>query len=211
MNPHERKKHWEQVYATRKFEEVSWYQEIPETSLNLISELGLRASARIIDVGAGDSYLPHYLLEKGFSDLHVLDISSKALERLKLKLGAQAEQVNFIESDLATFDPTDQYDLWHDRAVLHFLRSEEEVMHYKQSLNKCLNPGGYAIIGSFSDSGPTRCSGLEIRQYSEESITDFLGPGFKLLKSFRKDHQTPSGGMQNFLFSVFRKKSMDES
>ena len=187
MDLKERKEHWERIYSTKKLEEVSWYQASPVTSLDIIAELNLSTAASIIDIGGGDSFLVDNLIQLGFSDISVLDISSKAIARAKDRLGSRSDQANFITSDITEFKPERQYDLWHDRAVLHFLTEQEDIDKYLAILNQSLIPGGYVVIGEFSVDGPKKCSGIEVRQYDEESLTQLLGPNYELLRSFRSD------------------------
>ncbi len=198
------KEHWENIYQTKKSNEVSWHQENPKTSLNLISETNLDKDAKIIDVGAGDSKLVDNLITLGFRNITVLDISSNALSRAKKRLGDKANSVKWIESDLRKFETNDKYDLWHDRAVLHFLTEKEEVSGYVERVRQLLKPSGYLIVSTFSENGPKKCSGLDITQYSEDSMIKLFS-GFEHRKSFEEEHLTPWGARQIFIFSVFRK------
>lgn len=200
-----RKEHWENIYSTKKFTEVSWYQKVPETSLKLIDELKLPDNSNIIDIGGGDSFLVDNLLEKGYENISVLDVSAKAIDRAKSRLGDKSEKVNWIESDASNFNPEGKFDLWHDRAAFHFLTSDEEVNNYVNTVKNSINKNGYLIIGSFSENGPTKCSGINIRQYSEEKFTNLFEHSFSKVKCFYVDHQTPSGSIQNFVFCVFKK------
>jgi SAM-dependent methyltransferase len=198
-----RKEHWEKVYETKQPNEVSWTQEKPETSLAFIAESGISKSASIIDIGGGDSKLVDFLLELGFSDITVLDISKHALERAKARLGKAAEKVNWIEADINEFQPAKSYDLWHDRAVFHFLTSNEEQKRYVDLVNEYVS--GTLIIGTFSQDGPLKCSGLEIQQYSESLLTNtFEGLEKVMCKSV--NHITPFDTTQNFVFCSFRKR-----
>jgi len=201
---YEAKEHWENIYQTKKSNEVSWHQEKPKTSLNLISETGIDKDANIIDVGAGDSKLVDNLLAFGFRNITVLDISSNALNRAKKRLGNRANYVKWVVSDLREFETSDEYDLWHDRAVLHFLTEEEDISKYVERVRQLLKPNGYLIVSTFSENGPKRCSGLDIKQYSEDSVKKLFSD-FAHIKSFEEEHITPSGASQIFIFSVFRK------
>ena len=198
-------RHWESIYQAKKPDELSWHQEKPDTSLNLIAEAGLGRDAGIIDVGAGDSRLVDNLLDKGFRNITVLDVSPTALERAKKRLGSRAVSVKWVVSDVREFETGDRYDLWHDRAVLHFLTSEEDVNRYVEVVRRVLRPGGYLIVSAFSLRGPTRCSGLDVRQYSEASLKKLFSD-FEHIKSFEDEHVTPWGASQMFLCGVFRKK-----
>lgn len=197
-----RKQHWETVYETKNPDEVSWTQEIPKTSLAFIHSLGLDKSAKIIDIGGGDSKLVDFLLDQGFENITVLDISEKALEKAKIHLVEKAKKVTWIVSDILDFEPTETYDVWHDRAAFHFLTTEEEIEKYKSIVNKSVD--GFLIIGTFSENGPLKFSGLEISQYSQEKLTSTFEEKFDKIDSVLEDHQTPFGTTQNFLFCGFK-------
>lgn len=199
----DRKAHWERIYQTKQPNEVSWYQDEPKTSLKLIEQIHLNKSARIMDNGGGDSHLVDYLLKKGYENITVQDISETALERAKQRLGKVAGKVNWVVADEAYCDPDQQYDLWHDRAAFHFLTDEKEIENYKKTIRNCIKPGGHLIIATFSEQGPTKCSGLDITQYSEQSLTQLLVGSFEKDKCFMIDHITPSNKVQNFVFCVF--------
>ena len=198
------KEHWESIYQTKKPDEVSWYQENPETSLNLISETNVDKDAKIIDVGAGASKLVDNLLTLGFRNITVLDVSSSALNIAKKRLGAGANNVKWVVSDLREFEANDKYDIWHDRAVLHFLTEKEDISKYVKRVRQLLKPSGYLIVSTFSENGPKKCSGLDIKQYSEDSVKKLFSD-FEHIKSFEEEHLTPWGASQIFIFSVFRK------
>ncbi|WP_313501474.1 class I SAM-dependent methyltransferase [Kaistella carnis] len=200
----QRKQHWETVYETKNPDEVSWTQEIPKTSLAFIHSFGLDKSAKIIDIGGGDSKLVDHLLNQGFEDITVLDISEKALEKAKIRLGEKSKKVTWIISDILDFEPTETYGVWHDRAAFHFLTTEEEIEKYKSIVNKSV--AGFLIIGTFSENGPLKCSGLEISQYSEEKLTSTFEDNFDNIDSVLEDHQTPFGTTQNFLFCSFKNR-----
>jgi ubiquinone/menaquinone biosynthesis C-methylase UbiE len=206
MTAFNKEKHWEAIYATKKLTEVSWYQPKPELSLNLIAKLGLPKSASLIDIGGGDSFLTDYLLESGYADLSVLDISETALQRAKMRLDKKANQVNWIVADAAQFCPTKQFDVWHDRAAFHFLTTEADVASYVKNATQAIKKGGYLIIGTFSENGPKKCSGIEIKQYSTETLALLFNPYFDLVEGFTTDHITPSGAIQNFAFCVMKKR-----
>lgn len=199
-----RKNHWETVYQTKQPNEVSWTQEKPQTSLDFIRETNLDKSAKIIDIGGGESKLIDFLLEEGYENLTVLDISASALERAKTRLGEKAKKVNWIVSDITEFEPDITYDIWHDRATFHFLTREDQINQYLKIAHKWIS--GYLIIGTFSDKGPTKCSGLEIKQYTETSLENQFHKQFEKLKCINEDHKTPFETIQNFIFCVFRKR-----
>ena len=205
MSNIDRKAHWENIYQTKQLNEVSWYQPLPETSLQFIEESKLPYSAKIIDVGGGDSYLVDHLLEKGYQDITVLDISEAAIERAKQRLGESASRVTWIVADASQFEPTTQYDFWHDRAAFHFLTDEAEIAHYIQTAHHAINPNGVLLIGTFSEEGPKKCSGIEIKQYSEQSLLASLSHLFNKIKCVTIDHHTPFDTVQNFIFCSFKK------
>ena len=200
------KEHWEDVWAKKKSSEVSWYQQEPKTSLELILLIHPSKDASIIDVGGGDSRLVDKLLQLGFQNITVLDISANALERAKERLGKRAQLIKWIECDVRNFDSDDQYDIWHDRALLHFLTSDEDLKNYVELTKRHVKTGGYLIISTFSTKGPRMCSGLDTKQYSEESMKKLFSNGFNPVKSFEEEHVTPFGKSQIFTCNVFRKK-----
>lgn len=198
------KNHWENVYETKNPDEVSWTQKIPQTSLDLIEETSKGKSSKIIDVGGGDSNLVDFLLEKGFENISVLDISAKALEKAKERLGAQAENVEWITTNIIEFEPQTTYDIWHDRAAFHFLTTHEEITKYVEIVKNAVSDT--LIIGTFSVNGPQKCSGLPIVQYDEDRLKAIFSKSFELVKSFTEDHITPFNTVQNFIFCQFKKK-----
>ncbi len=200
----DRKNHWETVYKTKNPDEVSWTQEKPKTSLDFIGSFGLEKTAKIIDIGAGDSKLVDYLLSEGYENITVLDISPKALEKSKKRLGENARKVTWIISDITEFEPKTTYDVWHDRATFHFLTTPEQVEKYLTIARNSVS--GFLTIGTFSENGPTKCSGLEIQQYSEQKLTAVLKNGFDKILCVSEDHITPFGSAQNFLFCSFKKQ-----
>jgi trans-aconitate methyltransferase len=199
-----RRNHWDTVYQTKQPNEVSWTQENPRTSLDFIRETNLDKSAKIIDIGGGNSKLIDYLLEEGYENLTVLDISSKALERAKTRLGDKADRVTWIVSDITEFVPDTTYDIWHDRATFHFLTTEDQINKYLTIAQKWIT--GFLIVGTFSDKGPTKCSGLEIKQYTETALENQFNKNLEKLKCINEDHKTPFETIQNFIFCMFRKK-----
>jgi cyclopropane fatty-acyl-phospholipid synthase-like methyltransferase len=198
------KKHWETVYETKNPNQVSWTQEIPKTSLNLIHSFNTNKNAKIIDIGGGDSKLVDFLLDEGFQNITVLDISQKAIEKAQLRLGEKAKKVNWIVSNITDFKPTTQYDIWHDRAAFHFLTSQEQINKYLEIVKNAVSE--HLIMGTFSENGPLKCSGLEIKQYSKETITELFQNEFQVLECFTEDHLTPFDTTQNFIFCSFKKR-----
>ncbi|WP_228236750.1 class I SAM-dependent methyltransferase [Allomuricauda sp. M10] len=201
----DRKAHWQKVYETKSPEEVSWTQKRPTTSLELIQGLGLEKNSKIVDVGGGDSNLVDHLLDEGFTNLTVLDISEKALEKAQNRLGDRANKVNWEVSDIVDYHPTETFDLWHDRAAFHFLTDPEQIKTYLKLVNQHVSQ--YFVLGTFSEAGPTKCSGLEIKQYSEQTMTELFVEKFDKIKCRTEDHMTPFGTKQNFLFCSFRKRN----
>lgn len=197
-------KHWENIYQTKRSNEISWTQEVPKTSLDFIHSFKLPKSAAIIDVGGGDSKLADHLLDEGFENITVLDISTTALERAKSRLGEKAKKIKWIVSDVTAFKPEETYDVWHDRATFHFLVTVPEITNYLATARSAVR--AYLAIGTFSDKGPTKCSGLEIKRYSEEQLQAQLANGFRKIKCITEDHITPFNTSQNFLFCSFRRQ-----
>jgi 2-polyprenyl-3-methyl-5-hydroxy-6-metoxy-1,4-benzoquinol methylase len=206
MDVHERKLHWEQVYSTKAEDEVSWFQETATTSLKLIDHGGVTPASAIVDIGGGASRLVDGLLDEGYSDVSVLDVSAHALDTAKARLDTRAGDVTWIEADITRWMPQTRYDVWHDRAVLHFLTADTDRAAYLAALKQGLKPGGLAIIGSFALDGPEKCSGLVVQRYSPATLAEFLGTDFALLDDMSETHKTPWGSDQRFQFSRFRFK-----
>ncbi len=202
----DKKQHWEKVFATKQETEVSWYQQKPETSITFFTENSISKEARIIDIGGGDSYLIDNLLDLGYENLFLLDISSNAIERIKKRLEAKAEKVTFIVSDILDFKPEITFDVWHDRASFHFLTSEKDIATYQKLISNSIKENGYLFMGTFSEKGPLKCSGLEITQYSESKFEAIFGANFEKIKCFEENHQTPFDTTQNFIFCEFKKR-----
>ena len=198
------KKHWETVYETKTQEQVSWTQKIPKDSLDFIQSLKLNKDASIIDIGGGDSFLVDFLLKDGYTNISVLDISNKAIERAKNRLGTNATKVTWIVSNIIDFKPKKNYDVWHDRAAFHFLTKEKEIKTYVSLTEKYVSKN--LIIGTFSNNGPLKCSGLEITQYSKYKMHETFYNKFTPIKSLNKNHQTPFDTLQNFTFCSFMKR-----
>ncbi|MDR2146777.1 MAG: class I SAM-dependent methyltransferase [Tannerella sp.] len=206
MHPSNRKKHWENIYSTKQPNEVSWTQEIPQTSLDFIHAAKLDRQAHIIDIGGGDSKLADFLLDEGFENISVLDVSEEALARATKRLGEKAARITWIVSDITDFEPMQTYDFWHDRAAFHFLTTEQQIAKYLSTMRKAVKENGTVTIGTFSKSGPKQCSGLAVKQYSEKTLTGELENGFEKIKCITEDHTTPFGTTQNFLFCSFKRK-----
>lgn len=200
------KSHWENIYSEKEFEDTSWFQEKPEISLNIIQSLGLSKKAPILDVGGGDSYLGDHLLELGYKNISVLDISETAIQKAKERLGEKSEQVNWICSDVTEYNFKQEFEVWHDRATFHFLTEDSRVKSYISKLKTSLISGGYFILGTFSENGPDKCSGIEIRKYSSKDMHELFEKDFEIVRLENLDHKTPWDAVQNFTFGLFRKK-----
>lgn len=202
MNNQELKDHWENVYTTKQPNEVSWTLEKPETSLYYFTHLNQPKDAALIDIGGGDSTFVDFLLAEGYTNITVLDISGKALERAQKRLGEKARKVKWVESNVLDFNPTETYDFWHDRAAFHFLTTEEDKLTYSRLVNKAVK--GHALFATFSKEGPLKCSGLEISQYESAELQHLLGDHFELVDERKEDHTTPFETKQSFLFTLFK-------
>jgi ubiquinone/menaquinone biosynthesis C-methylase UbiE len=201
------KNHWEQVYNKKAPGEVTWYQERPVSSLELIAATGAVEDTAIIDIGGGASNLVDHLAESGFRNLTVLDLSGTALKAAQRRLGAWAGQISWLEADITKHEFTTQYEVWHDRAVFHFLIKEDERVAYIARLKRVLPPGGYAVISTFGPDGPRKCSGLPVMHYRPETLHDEIGDGFEMLESRYETHRAPTGHHQQFIYCLFRNKS----
>lgn len=205
MSTLERQAHWQNVYQTKDEREVSWFQENPAISLDLIRATGIGADASIIDIGGGASRLTDALVADGFRSVTVLDLSEKALATSRERLGARAGGVSWIVADVTKWQPTRIFDVWHDRAAFHFLTDPDDRTAYAERVRKAVRPGGHVIIGTFALDGPERCSGLAVARHDAASLGAILGQSFKLVESRRHDHRTPGGAMQRFQFSRFQR------
>jgi SAM-dependent methyltransferase len=202
----DRKAHWETVYTTKQPNEVSWYQTEPTRSLELLRYADAGPETALIDVGGGDSTLVDAVLAHGLGRMTVLDVSGMALARARARLGARAEAVTWIEADITRANlPPAAFDIWHDRAVFHFLRSPDDRARYVDAATSALRPGGTLLLATFALDGPARCSGLDVARYDAEGLARELGDAFVLLRAFDDVHHTPSGGEQRFTVTMFRK------
>ena len=199
----DKKEHWDKAHAARHPREVSWYQQLPALSLRMIQESNVAADTPIIDVGGGASLLVDFLLEDGYRDITVLDLSGIALDKARRRLGEKSSRVEWIEQDITCFETERKYGLWHDRALFHFLTLENDRGKYIQALRRALQPGGQLVISTFAIGGPERCSGLDIVQYDAQKLERELGGGFTLLEQEQVLHQTPAQKEQLFGFYRF--------
>ena len=202
-----RQAHWEGVYSKKKSAEVSWYQQHPEYSLELIKATGVNASASIIDIGGGASTLVDFLLDAGYKNLSVLDISHGAIEQAKFRLGRSkielADKVEWLEHDITRFITCKSFDVWHDRAVFHFLTDAADRLRYLEAMSNVVKPGGHAIVATFNLDGPEKCSGLDVVRYSPETMSAIFGEGFQFVETRSEKHETPGGASQSFVYCRF--------
>jgi len=205
MTDSSRRSHWDNVYTTRHEKDVSWYQDRATPSLDLIALTSLPTDAEIIDIGGGASRLVDNLLGANFGRLTVLDLSAAALGAARQRLGANAASVKWVVADVTAWQPLQSYDLWHDRAALHFLTDPADQSAYVERMKQAIKPAGFAIIGTFAADGPERCSGLPIVRYDPSDLAATLGPEFELIDARRHQHVTPRGAVQRFQFSTFRR------
>ncbi len=200
--------HWETIYSTKPTEQLGWYKPHLHTSLNWIMELDLTKDSQIIDIGGGVSTLVDDLLNMDYRSITVLELSKKALSSVKARLGENAELVKWFEEDITSFKlPADHYDLWHDRAVFHFLIEPGQQQRYLNNLLETLKPDGYLIIGTFAPEAPPKCSGLPVQRYNLEQLESTLGKKFKLQRSLKELHVTPGGVKQMYLYCQFKRLS----
>lgn len=204
MGDGDRQAHWENVYTTKGENEVSWFQQSPAPSLDLIVQAGATHESAIIDIGGGASRLVDNLVKQGFEDVTVLDLSAAALTAARSRLGPGAQKVRWIVADATSWEPTRVYDIWHDRAAFHFLTDVGDRTAYIARLKRGLRIGGHVIIATFALDGPEKCSGLPVARYDSTSLGQTLGPAFALIHTERHQHATPWESRQNFQFSVFR-------
>ncbi|MEL0186949.1 MAG: methyltransferase domain-containing protein [Flavobacteriaceae bacterium] len=199
------KNHWENIYSNKDENEVSWFQTVPKTSHQLIKKLNLESNDNIIDIGSGRSRILKILIDEGFNNISYLDISKEACKKSKIALGDDKSKVNWNVENVLNFESKIKYKLWHDRAVFHFFTDKKDIEKYKEVAIKNISDGGYLALGTFSINGPKKCSGLDVSQYSEQSLNEIFKSDFNLLESFYIDHQTPFDTTQNFLFCIFKK------
>ena len=200
----ERVGHWEGVYREKEDTQLSWHQDDPSLSLELCDLAGVDKGSSVVDIGGGTSRFAERLIEKGLSDVSVLDVSEAALDRSRRQLGPVGERIVWIAADVTTWSPDRSYDLWHDRAVFHFLVDAGDRTAYRERLYRCLRPGGHAIIATFALDGPEKCSGLPVVRYDPEGLSEVLGDRFTLVTHRRHTHITPWGTPQSFQFSLLR-------
>lgn len=203
----DRKKHWDRVYKKNLPSEVGWYQEYPEMSLKLIANTNVGADGAIIDIGGGTSKLCGILLDQGYKRLTVLDISGKSIEKAKIQLPEKSSRITWIEAEVTKYSFKEKYDVWHDRAVFHFLTEAEDRKEYVSSLNQALMLNGHLIIATFGLDAPPKCSGLPVVRYEPATLHNELGDNFILAETFYEDHVTPSGVRQKFVFCRFIKRA----
>jgi len=206
MNEPARQAHWRKVYKEKGEKQVSWFQEKPAISLELIHGIGVKQNSAIIDIGGGASRLVDVLVRDGYRDLTVLDLSDDAVAITRSRLAERAVLVKWIVADMTEWEPSREYDLWHDRAAFHFLTEAADRAAYLDRMRQAIRPGGHAIIATFAIDGPDRCSGLPVMRYDATLLSAALGRAFALIGTRRQDHTTPTGGVQRFLFSVFRRE-----
>ena len=203
--PTDRRSHWRAIYAAKAENEVSWFQERPAASLALIGGSGLGVSARVVDVGGGASRLVDLLLADGWSALTVLDIAPEALAMARRRLGTVADRVQWLATDVLRWTPPRTFDLWHDRAVFHFLVDPADRAAYAKVMAAAVRPGGYAVIGTFAADGPERCSGLPVRRYDAAGLAAEFAMDFKPDATMSEEHRTPGGAIQRFQFVRLRR------
>jgi Methyltransferase domain len=198
--------HWDQVYSTRPADAVSWFQPVPGPSLHALDDLRLPTSASLVDVGGGASSLVDRLIERGWSDLTVLDIAAPALEVSRTRLGPAADRVHWLVADVTAWRPTRTYGVWHDRAVFHFLTEPEHRAAYRAAVEAGTEPGSHVVMATFGTDGPERCSGMPVQRYDAGGLAAELGPGFALGRAWRETHRTPGGNAQAFQWCVFSRR-----
>jgi 2-polyprenyl-3-methyl-5-hydroxy-6-metoxy-1,4-benzoquinol methylase len=199
------KNHWDSIYKTKNTDQLSWTQDVPQVSLDFINSFKISKNSRIIDVGGGESNLVDFLLDMGYRDITVLDISEESINRAKNRLGHKASMVKWIVQDITEFETDQPFDCWHDRAAFHFLTESDQVSKYSGLAKKYIKPNGYLIVGTFSENGPEKCSGLKIKRYSQDAMSLVFSDGFKKIECLTQDHQTPFKTSQNFIYCSFQR------
>ena len=198
-------KYWNDIYRKKDETEVSWFQNVPKKSLELIDSFNLKANSKIIDIGGGNSRLTDHLIERGFRDITVLDISKQSLEKLQERLGKNTQKIKTLEANVINFKPTESYKLWHDRAAFHFLTDPKQIEEYLHIAHEALQADGFLIVSTFSKTGPEKCSGLTISRYSDDELKQLFGRYFENVKCFEDTHTTPWGATQDFVYCAFKK------
>ena len=207
INMNNLKEHWNTVYSNSNTNKHTWTQDVPKTTLSILDSLKLSKEARIIDIGGGDSSLVDNLLSLGYKNITVLDISEEAINITKKRLGANAHLIKWVITDITEYKTNEKYDVWIDRAAFHFLKDEKSISAYLNLVNSCVSENGYLLIASFSDKGPTKCSGLDVKQYSKEALTSLFESTFNREKCVFEDHTTPSQKNQNFIYVLLKRRN----
>jgi ubiquinone/menaquinone biosynthesis C-methylase UbiE len=207
----ERKDHWQQIYTTKDSAQVSWYRPHLDVSLQMIERSGLDHAAHILDVGGGASTLVDDLLASGYANVTVLDVSQASLDVARDRLGAAAQSVTWMEADITQAHlPENHFDIWHDRAVFHFLTQPEDRLRYVAAVNRSLKIGGHLIVATFAADGPEKCSGLDVVRYTAEALQEQFGSGFERIENLRETHPTPFGTTQQFIYCHWQKRDMED-
>lgn len=202
-----RKEHWDHVFETKGPTELSWFQPVPSRSMAMIRDTGVPAEAPIIDIGAGVSTLVDVLLSSDYSNISVLEISNSAIAECRMRIGDDASKVKWLQTDVLEWTPKGRYYLWHDRAVFHFMTDQAQANKYLDTLRMALVPGGYFVLATFGPEGPDRCSGFDVHRYSIEELSQLLENDFELKSYVLEDHTTPTGNVQQYLYSAWRMNS----
>jgi SAM-dependent methyltransferase len=205
-----RARHWDEIYATIPVTELSWYERDPLVGLRLIGTIAPGPAASVVDVGAGSSSLVDHLLAAGFAAVTVLDVSGRALDVVRVRLGAASREVTFVEADLLAWEPGRRYDIWHDRAAFHFLTNEAARDRYVARAAGAVRAGGHLVLATFAEDGPTRCSGLPVTRYSPRELGNVFSPFFVRVAAEREEHVTPRGTVQPFTWVVLRRRPLDD-
>ena len=202
----ERRRHWNDVYSAKPLVAMSWFEVEPLTSLRLIQDASPGAASAVLDIGAGGSTLVDELIDRGATDVSLLDVAETALDQVRTRLGARATEVTFINEDVLTWAPARPYDVWHDRAVFHFLTERDAQDRYIDTAARAVRDGGVLVIATFAEDGPTHCSGLPVRRYSAAELNERFSRSFSMVHEERQEHPTPGGAVQPFTWAVFRRQ-----